>query len=99
MTPPVRTVASEPMPRAGRLQRYARGSHAGVAGRPRLGKAPVSWKINPKEGQTMRRGSREDHEEFLMDIETVIGRFREDRLGRRRVVGRPRRLRAAWRRC
>ena len=60
------------MPRAGRLQRYARGSHAGVAGRPRLGKAPVSWKINPKEVQTLRHGSREDHEEFLMDIETVI---------------------------
>jgi hypothetical protein len=65
------------------------GSHAGVAGLPRLGNAPVSWKINPKEVQTLRHGSREDHEEFLMDIETVIGRFREGRLGRHRVVGRP----------
>jgi hypothetical protein len=50
------------------------GSHAGVAGRRRLGKAPVSWKINPKEKvQTLTHGSREDHEEFLMDIETAIG--------------------------
>jgi hypothetical protein len=36
----------------------------------------------------LRHGSRADHEEFLMDIETVIGRFREGRLGRRGVVGR-----------
>jgi hypothetical protein len=43
-----------------------------VAGRLRLRKAPVSWEINPKEVQTLRHGSREDHEEFLMDIETAI---------------------------
>lgn len=88
------------MPQAGRLQRYARGSHAGVAGRPRFGKAPGQLEDQPEGGaDTLRHGSRADHEEFLMDIETVIGRFRDGRLGRRGVVGRPKRLRAAWRRC
>jgi hypothetical protein len=60
------------------------GSHAdGWA--PAAWKASVSWKINPMWGaQTPRHASHADHED-PMDIATVIGRFREARLGRRRM--------------